>query len=266
MRSARSFFLALFVIAASWAGVLTPTHAAVGPGPFPSPTPSAGSASPPPSSTPGQGEFSNPFPSPSPTVLPPAANGYVAAGYMGGSATGGQIAPLPNATTTPSAFPASGISGFWIDLLGRIAPSYLASLTYENLKVHGADNNPLVSYGQGRILYQPRPASRFALGLGLVSIQRSTSNANMNGLGFGLSYLPAFSGGVTPYSSLFIYPRIQTGGVGATFTSFDAGLMYVPKGRGGFFVRGGGALRSGLPASTSPSSVTVMQLGLGSSF
>ncbi len=183
---------------------------------------------------------------------------------MGGNASGGEIEPLPGDTSTPRPFPASGASGFWIDLLGRIAPSYLAQLMYENLSVHGGDR-PLISYAQGRFLYEPR-ASRLAVGLGMVSIQRSTSNANMNGFGTGVSLLPDFGGGLTPYGSLFIYPHIQTGGVASTFSSLDAGVLFVPKGRGGLFVRVGGSLRTGLPSTTSPQSVTALQLGLGTSF
>ena len=183
---------------------------------------------------------------------------------MGGDASGGQIEPLPGDTSAPSAFPSSGASGFWIDLLGRIAPSYLAQLTYENLSVHGGDK-PLISYAQGRVFYEPR-ASHLAVGLGLASIQRSTSNANMNGFGLGLSLLPDFGSAVTPYGSLFVYPHIQTGGVAATFSSLDAGVLFVPKGRGGLFVRVGGSLRAGLPSTTSPQSVTALQVGLGTSF
>jgi hypothetical protein len=261
--SRHSPFVALWVVAALWAGAFAPSHAKAQPNPFPSPVSS--SSTPQPSASPSAGELSNPFPSPSPTFVPPARNGYVAAGYAGGSASGGQVAPLPNATTTPFPFPASGSSGFWIDLLGRIAPTYLVALMYDNLSVHGADR-PLVSYAQGHVLYQPRAASRLAFGLGLVSAQRSTSTANMNSLGLGFNILPDFRSTLTPYGSLFFYPHLQTGGVSATFTSLDAGLMYAPKSAGGFFLRAGGSLRSGFPATTSPQSITALQLGIGTSF
>jgi len=263
VRSRHSPFVAVWVLAALWAGVDAPSHATAQPNPFPSPTPSV--AAPQPGASPSGGELSNPFPSPSPTFISPARNGYAAVGYAGGNASGGQVAPLPHATTTPFPFPASGSSGFWIDLLGRIAPTYLVALMYDNLSVHGADR-PLVSFAQGRVLYQPRPASRLAIGLGLVSVQRSTATANMNSLGLGFNLLPDFRSTLTPYGSVFFYPHLQTGGVSATFTSLDAGLMYVPKSAGGFFLRAGGSLRSGLPATTSPQSLTALQLGVGSSF
>ena len=253
-------FVAVFIFAALSAGVFAPSHAIAQTNPFPSPVASSR-----PSASPSPGELSNPFPSPSPTFAAPARNGYAAAGYAGGSASGGQVAPLPNATTTPFPFGSSGASGFWIDLLGRIAPTYLVALTYDNLSVHGADR-PLVSYAQGRVLYQLRPASRLAFGIGLASVQRSTVTANMNSLGAGFNLLPDFGSALTPYGSVFFYPHMETGGVSATFTSLDAGLMYVPKTAGGFFLRAGGSLRSGLPASTSPQSITALQLGIGTSF
>ncbi|HEV2878155.1 MAG TPA: hypothetical protein VGW96_01130 [Candidatus Eremiobacteraceae bacterium] len=261
MRSSRSPFIVLWVVAVLWAGAFAPTHAAQGPSPFPSPVPSG---SPTPTASPSSGELSNPFPSPSPTFVSPSRNGYFAAGYVGGSANGGQVAPLPNATTTPYPFPASGSSGFWIDIVGRIAPSYLVALMYDNLRVHGADK-PLVSYAQGRVLFQPR-VSRLTAGVGLVSVQRSTTNASLNGFGPGLTLLPDFRGGLTTYGSLFYYPRIQGSGLSSTFTSLDAGLMYAPKTTGGLFLRVGGSLRSGFPASTSPGSITALQLGAGTSF
>ena len=136
---------------------------------------------------------------------------------------------------------------------------------YDNLSVHGADR-PLVSFAQGRVLYQPRPTSRVAVGLGLVSVQRSTSTANMNALGVGFNLLPDFRSTLTPYGSVFFYPHLQTAGVSATFTSLDAGVMYAPKSAGGLFLRAGGSLRSGLPAITSPQSITALQLGFGTSF
>jgi hypothetical protein len=274
MRRARPFCIALWVLALAWASGTSPNHADAAPNPLPSasatpatlnPFPSASAAPAAPTPTPqATSQLSNPFPSPSPSAQTVTRNGYFAAGYVGGSASGGEIEPLPNATSTPFAFPASGASGFWIDLLGRIAPSFLAQILYDNLSVHGGDR-PLVSYAQGRLLYQPSE-SRAALGVGFISVQRSTSNANSNGIGVGASLLPDLRGGMTPYASVFFYPHLQTNGVGASLTSADAGIMYAPKGRGGLFFRLGGSLRSGAPANTSPTSVTGLQFGLGSAF
>ena len=275
MRLRRSPLTLVWVVVALWIGAYAPgkagqsptPRASAAPSPFVSSTPgppASGTVAPSPSPTPGPGELTNPFPSPSATAAGPAGNGYAAAGFIAGSASGGQVVPQPNSTSTPSAFPASGGSGFWIDLLGRVGPSYFVSLEYDDLKIHGADNNPLVSYAQGRVLYQPH-ASRAAFGVGLASVQRSTSTGNMNAFGLGASLLPDLRGGITPYGTFFVYPHMQTGGVSGTFASLDAGLLFVPK-AGGFFVRAGGSLRSGLPGSTSPTSVTALQLGVGSSF
>ena len=135
---------------------------------------------------------------------------------------------------------------------------------YDNTNVRGGDD-PLVSYAQGRVAFEPHQ-SHAALGLGYISIQRSTSNATMNGVGIGASLLPDLRGGLSPYASVYVYPHVQTNGVGATFTSADAGVIYAPQKRGGFFFLLGGSLRSGLPASTSPSSFTGLRAGIGAAF
>ena len=256
----------MWVAGALCAGVF-PSHADQ-PSPFPSPTPSATSSVPtqatPQGAPPTANPESNPFPSPTAQTQVPSRNGYVAGGYVGGNGSGGQVEPVPGSTSTPTAFPSSQASGFWLDLLGRLGPSYLAELTYDNLNLRGGDN-PLISYAQGRFEYEPR-SSLAAFGLAMISVQRSTSNANMTGFGIGGSLLPDLNSAITPYASLFVYPHLETGGVAATFTSADAGVLFVPKKRGGFFFRLGGSLRTGLPSTTSPSSVSALQLGLGTSF
>jgi len=161
-------------------------------------------------------------------------------------------------------FPSSGAGGFWLDLLGRLGPSYLAQLLYDNVNLHGGDY-PLVSYAQGRVEYEPH-RSLWAFGLGYVSAQRSTATVNLNGFGVGLSLLPGLRSGMSPYASVYVYPNLHSGGVSSTFTSADAGVLLAPLPRGGFFVRVGGSLRAGLPSTTSPTTVTGLQLGLGTSF
>ena len=171
---------------------------------------------------------------------------------------------IRGSTSTPTSFPSSQSSGFFFDLLGRLGPFYLAQILYDNVNVRGGDN-PLVSYAQGRVAFEP-PSSHAAFGLGYVSIQRSTSNANMNAFGVGLSLLPDLRGGLTPYASVYVYPHVQHNGVGATFTSADVGLLFAPRKRGGLFFSLGGSLRSGLPAHTSPSSFTGLRAGIGTAF
>ena len=266
MRAGRSLTFALFAAALLWIAAASATHADQ-PGPaLPSAAPGAApsGASPAPSASAG---ISNPFPSPSPSPVSAQRNGYVAAGYIGGTANGGNIPPTPGSTSTPGSFPSSGANGFWVDILGRLAPSFFAAVLYDNLSVHGGDN-PLVSYAEGRLLYQPAQAGkvRAALGLGLISTGRSTSNANANGLGIGLDILPNFNLGLTPYGSVFFYPRLQSGGQSATLTAVDAGVMYGPRSLGGPFLRVGGYLRSGAPTNTSPTQVSGVAVGLGTSF
>lgn len=256
----RRSLAAIFVLCALWLGALAPTHADQ-PTPLASPVPSA---SPSPEMPGGAAPESNPFPSPSTTEPALGRYGYVAAGYLGGSANGGQIPPTPGSTSTPTSFPSSQSSGFFVDLLGRLGPSYLAQIMYDNVNVRGGDN-PLVSYAQGRVAFEPA-SSHAAFGLGYVSIQRSTSNANMNAFGLGVSLLPDLRGGLWPYASVYVYPHVQHSGVGATFTSADAGLIFAPRKRGGLFFSLGGSLRSGLPADTSPSSFTGLRAGIGTAF
>jgi hypothetical protein len=122
----------------------------------------------------------------------------------------------------------------------------------------------LVSYAQGRVLFQPA-RSRATFGLGIISVQRSSARSNENGFGIGASLLPEPRPGLTQYGSAFFYPHLAVSGKSASLTTLEAGLMFVPARRGGLFFRLGGSLRAGAPANTSPTSVTSLVLGLGSS-
>lgn len=247
-------FFAVLALALVASGL--PIDAAPTANPFPSPIPSLG---------PSAAVQSNPFPSPSPTPTSVGGNGFVAVGYLWGSGGGGMIQPTPGTTSTPVAFPSSATeSGFWVDMLGRLAPSYLASLTYENYRVAGGDR-PLISYAQLRALYQPHD-SRWAFGIGLLSAQRSTVNANVNTFGFGYSLLPSLQGQLTPYSSGFFYPHVQANGATSSLFAGQAGLMFFPRRGGGLFLRLGISAHCCLPSATSPKSDFGTVLGLGTSF
>jgi hypothetical protein len=222
--------------------------------PFPSPLPSI-VASP----------QSNPFPSPSPTPRSAFGNGYVTAGYLWGSSGGGTIEPLVGTTATPRPFPGSANeSGFWINMAGRVGPSYLATLSYENYGIFGGDR-PYVSYAQLAGLYEP-PASRLAFGLGFASVQRSTVNANMDSFGPGITLFPNFSTRVSPYASVFFYPNLHTSGSSSSLFAGLAGLVYSPRPGGGLFVRLGVSAHCCLPAVTSPKSDFGTTIGLGTAF
>ena len=263
MPAQRPFLVALLIVAVLCGGALAPSGADQA-SPFPVASGSPPAPEPSPQSSPQGTIETNPFPSATPTAPGPERYGYVGAGYVGGNASGGQIPPTPGSTSTPSAFPGSGTGGFWLDLAGRLGTSFFAQILYENANVHGGDF-PLISYAQGRVAFEPH-SSHIALGLAYASVQRSTSNATYNGVGAGINLLPDFRGVVTPYASIYVYPHVQGSGTSATFTSADAGVLIVPQKRGGLFFSLGGMLRSGLPASTSPSSFTALKAGIGSAF
>jgi hypothetical protein len=212
---------------------------------------------------PTQSPLANPFPSPSPAPSPYGGYGYAAAGYAFGSATGGAVQPLPGSTGTPYPFPASSAHGFWIDLTGRVSPSYWAQVLYDN-DVLSAPGRSLISYAQLRATYELHD-SALAVGLAWTAVQRSTANAGLNGPGLGLTLLPSNMPGFHPYAGLFVYPGLHAAGNAGTLTAANAGLTYVPAHRGGAFLRIGAALRSGLPATVSPGSVTTLEIGLGTS-
>lgn len=264
MRSRRTLALlapAVFIIVlGSWGQ----THAQPIPNPAQTPiTPPT--IAPSPSSTP---VTSNPFPSPTASGPLGLRIGYVAGGYFTGSANGGQIPPAPGSTSTPSPFSGFGADGFWLDALARFSPSFLAQLMYDNYAIHGADH-PYVSFAQGRLVYEVPGEHKSALqsgfGLAFISTQRSTSNANSNAFGLGVNVWPnAF--GFLPYGSVYFYPHVVNAGQSASLTSVDAGFMYVPPRRGGFFVRAGFAGRFGAPTNTSPTSTDGLEIGLGTTF
>ncbi|MBC5806326.1 MAG: hypothetical protein DLM53_12295 [Candidatus Eremiobacter antarcticus] len=205
----------------------------------------------------------NPFPSPTP-VSSHGGNGFGFLGFMGGSADGGTIAPLAGSTRAPAAFGSAHAGGFNLDLLGRLSPLFLAGLKFDDLSVHGADN-PVVTFAQGLVLYDPRGGNA-AFGLGFISAQRSSANVNANGVGVGAEYLPTFKPGPGLYGSAFIYPRLRTGDIGFSLFSADAGVVFVPSGRGGLFLRAGLFTRSGGGASFSPNSISGVNVGVGAAF
>jgi hypothetical protein len=230
------------------------------------PTSAAPTQSPVPSPTPTPTVTSNPFPSPSPTSAAAGANGYFAVGYGFGSASGGEIAPLPGSTAKPASLPSSQTTGFWADIAGRLGPSYVGSLSYENDKVSGGDH-PFVSYAQLDALYQPR-ASSLAFGAGFLSAQRSTVNANMNAFGPGLELLPNTSDRIAPYFSAFFYlvPQLRFNGSSSSLLATQFGFLVSPKPASKVFLRLGGSYHCCFPSATSPRSDFTGQLGLGSSF
>ncbi|HXW51449.1 MAG TPA: hypothetical protein VEJ41_05610 [Candidatus Acidoferrales bacterium] len=247
--------LALAVVLAVTALDL-PVRAVPAPSPFPVSSPSA-SATPAPQT--------NPFSSPTPVPRTNRQNGYVTGGYLFGSATGGEIAPQPGSTHTPTPFPNNASqTGFWADILGRLGTNYLASLEYEEARVDGGDR-PFVSYAQLRALYEPTHAT-WAFGIGLLSAQRSTQNANLNSFGPGVALLPNPANRLSPYAWAFYYPHVETRGSSSSLFAAQAGLQFAPAPKSGFFVRAGVTTHCCFPTVTSPKSDFSTQIGIGSSF
>lgn len=202
-----------------------------------------------------------PFPSPSPTAVPAAGNGYVAVGLNLGNSSGG-LFTAANGTTT--AFNSAAAGGFSLDLVGRIDENYVAALRYDNFSVHG-DDDPLVSYAQGMVYFNPH-ASLVAFGLGYVSMQRSTSTANMNGGGIGIEVLPRLGHGASFYGSAAIFPRLSAQGQSASLSSLDAGVVFSPPKRGAFFIRVGAFARNGGGSAFSPRQISGITAGIGAGF
>lgn len=210
-----------------------------------------------------QADQPGPFPSPSPSVVPAAGNGYVWLGFNGAGSSGGQVPPRAGSTATPRPFVNASTTGFSLHLLGRISDSYLAALKFEDYSVHGNDT-PFVSYSQGLVLYNPH-ASNLAFGVGYLSLQRSTSSVSVNGGGFGAMLLPRFKSGASAYASAFFYP-IRSRGSTSSISSLEAGVIFSPPRRGGFFYHAGAFAKNGGNASVSPTQISGLTAGVGASF
>ena len=220
-------------------------------GSTPQPSPPAGAAP----------SLNNPFPTPTPTPTPgPIGNGYVLFGYNGGNASGGVI---PSTVATPSPFPASPANGFFISIAGRFSPSFTAMLHFDDYTLHGGDQ-PVVTRSDGAVYYTPGGRT-LGFGLGYGSLQRSSNTASASGLGVGATLLPDFRQTLSPYVDLFYYPSARTLGTSAALFTTQAGVMVrVP--RSGLLAKLGFDLQSYPNQSTSPTSLSGLQLGLGASF
>jgi hypothetical protein len=256
--------LILVMVAAPRTGGAAQAHGAA-PNPSPplaSPTQTVQSPIPSVSATPAQ---TNPFPSPSPSGPGPFQNGFVTAGYLWGQAGGGTIQPQAGAFATPHLFPGSAHqSGFWLNMAGRLGPSYMAALSYENSGIFGGDH-PYLSYAQLQGFYEP-PSSRAGFGIGFTSVQRSTASVNMNSFGAGVTLFPNFSARLSPYGSIFFYPHLQAGGTSSSLFSSLAGFVVVPRPGAGFFIRAGVSAHCCLPQNTSPKSDFGTTIGIGTAF
>ncbi len=221
------------------------------PAPQPSPSPT-GSIAP-----------SNPFATASPTATPGrGGNGYVFLSFDTMSARGGLFAVASPAPTN-APFPASGASGFSVDAAGRLSQQFQALLSFNGASVRGGDR-PFVTRSEAHLIYSPAGGA-FGVGAGFVSLQRSTNNTSANSFGLGLSLIPDFTQTLSPYANLFLYPNARQLGLGGSITTFQGGVVLHPH-ASGLLYRAGVIFHANSFDGTSPTSLSGLQLGVGTSF
>jgi hypothetical protein len=207
----------------------------------------------------------SPFPSPSPVPsVAPGSGGYAAIDFTSYSAAGGTI-PASLASSAPTPFLASSASGFSAEVLSHISDHYLADIGYVNASIHG-DDHAIVTRLDASVLYD-FGEGRTAAGIGYASVGRSTISASSNGFGIGAMLLPDFTRKLSPYASLFYYPSMPApvstkGGL----STLRLGIAYTLRGTSGIFARVGLASQNFNASSTSPTSLTGVELGIGGTF
>jgi len=209
-----------------------------------------------------QADDASPFPSPSPeTTQVPGSGGYAVFGVAALSASGGEVAG-PGASATPVSFHSATASGYSLELLGRLSPSYETTLHFEDANLHGADAS-VESRFDVSVLYQ-FAARDTAVGIGYASLQRSTIQSSANGFGAGVALLPRFDRRASPYASFFYYPGLTAaGGVRSGLSVFRLGLVVTPPNSTGLFARIGASAQSYGARTFSPTSLSGVEIGVG---
>jgi len=204
---------------------------------------------------------SSPFPSPSPSASAgPGSGGYALAGVMALNGSGGLVPASP----TPAPFQAAGSTGYELELLGRLSDTYLATLHFEDVNVHG-DDSSVESRLDVSALYQI-PRTQAAVGLGYAALQRSTAQTTSSGLGLGIAELPDFAHRMSPYASAFFYPSLPSGTTRGGLTVLRAGLAFTAPGTSGLFARVGFSNQNFSASSFSPRSLSGVEVGFGVTF
>jgi hypothetical protein len=208
----------------------------------------------------------NPFPSPSPVATEaPGAAGYAVISISGASASGGTVPGMASPSPTPMPFGSSGATGYSIEIMGRLSPSYLATLRYEDTKLHSVPAAYTTRFDIAA-LYQ-FGTTHAAAGLGFASIQQSTLSSSANGFGAGFVLMPNFAERVSPYASAFVYPALTApGGVRGGLTVLRLGIAIKPPHETGIFARLGLTSQHFSASTFSPTSLTGVEFGLGSTF
>ncbi len=212
-----------------------------------------------------QADEGSPFPSPSPVSSgAPGSGGYAVIGVAALSGSGGQLA-ASGPTATPSAFKAAGASGYSVELMGRLSPSYVSMLRFEDANIHG-DDSSVESRFDLALMYQF--ASRnTAAGIGYASLQRSTIQSSINGLGAGVALLPEFDRRISPYGSFFYYPGLSApAGERGGLTVLRLGITVTPQQTSGVFARIGVTSQHFGAQTFSPTSLTGVEIGIGTDF
>jgi hypothetical protein len=264
MRTVRPLVLAALVICGTTAAFGAPTPQ-VAPTPLPSASPQPAptvAASPTPS---------NPFASPTPYgQVVAGANGYAVLFVESASGSGGTYVPA-GSTAAPIAFPASSGRGFTIDVTGRLSRVFAGSLRIQDDSLHGGDN-PISTVTEGALLYG---SQRTALGIGVISFQRSSGITSATGAGLGVALAPDEVRSISLFGKIFFYPSLQFPAIGtlptahavrSSFFTYQTGLAFAPPARGGLFYSVGIAGHAGAPSAYSPQSLTAFQLGVGTRF
>jgi len=204
---------------------------------------------------------SNPFPSPSPSASGgPGSGGYALVGVLSLNGSGGLVSASP----TPAPFQAAGSTGYELELLGRLSDSYLASLHFEDVNIHG-DDSSVESRLEVNALYQ-FSKTHTAIGIGYAALQRSTAHSNSNGLGLGLAVLPDFTRRVSPYASAFFYPSLPSAKSRGGLTVLRLGLAFTAPGTSGIFARAGFSSQNFSAPDFSPRSLSGVEIGVGATF
>jgi hypothetical protein len=181
-------------------------------------------------------------------------------GYNGGYGSGGVI---PNEFATPSPFPGSTASGFFVSIGARFSSSFTAMLHFDDYSLHGGDQ-PVVTRSDGQLYYTPG-GGLFGAGIGYESYQRSSNRSAANAVGVGGTLLPNFRQTVSPYLSVFYYPSASTLGTSAGLTTLQTGIIFKPR-SSRLLLQIGYDYTSYPNQNTSPTSVGGLQAGIGANF
>src|SRR4029077_3215568 len=104
-------------------------------------------------------------------------------------------------------------------------------------------------------------------GLSYGSLQRSSSPAGSNGIGAGVMLSPDFERRVSPYASYFLYPRLaEPANTHGTLSVLRLGVVIAPKSATNAFARLGFLAQKLGASSSSPTSLSGLEFGVGATF